>query len=275
MKIKTQFLQFIICATFTVVIILHGCISNPNKNIDSAFDPEGVFAQLIRIDAQNKSEEFKTLMAQLIYVADSIELANPYYWICYQESPNHFWLLSISDSLDNFVHPGSIEGFASSIGQFANPSVQDRISTLSESLKELPMSRYITQQYANWSTTNNVESRDFPKSRIVIYQINESDLLAFHDNMADLSDFLSTNNTTLQVEGFIAYPRTKNSAWQVIFLPENESFINVHDNYKFKKELTKQELKKLTSIQEKIKSNIKGIEYYDGIRIDSLSFGTY
>ena len=275
MKIKNQLVQVLLCTTITIVILLSGCTPNSKQNTQSVISPDGVFAQLVRIDAGNNSENFKTLMTHLVQVADSVDLANPYHWICYQEAPNFFWLLTISDSIDNFVHPGSIEGFASSISQYAKPSEREKINALGESLKELPVTKNITQQYSKWSTTNNVESRDFPMSRVVIYHFKEKDLLAFNENMVELSNFLSTNNITFQVEGFIAYPRTMNTAWQVIFLPENSSFNNAHVHYDFSAELNKEKLDNLTKIQEKIKSNINGMEYFDGIRIDSLSFGTH
>lgn len=275
MKSKNRIVHISMSAAFLVIILICGCKTNSEHWNNSEINPEGVFAQLLRIDAQNQSEQFETLITQLVRVADSVGLENPYYWICYRETPNHYWLLTISDSLDNFAHPGTIEGFASAISQFANPFERDEISSLSEALKELPVTRNVTQQYSNWSTTNNVESRDFPKSRIVTYQINETDLLKFNDNMAKLSDFLSSNNVTFQVEGFIAYPRTLNVAWQVIFLPENSSFDKVHEHYEFSVGLNKEALEQLTAIQEKIKSNINSIKYFDGIRIDSLSYGTY
>lgn len=275
MSLKDQVIQVSLGTFLVVALSICGSRTKSHQNNSQTINPEGVFAQLLRIDAQNQSENFENLMAQLVRVADSADLAEPYFWICYREIPNYYWLLTISDSLDNFAHPGNIEGFASVISQFAKPAQRDEISSLSEALKELPVTRNVTQQYSNWSTTNNVESRDFPKSRIVIYQIRESGLLTFSENMAELSEFLSNNSITLQVEGFIAQPRSLNAAWQVVFLPENTSFDAVHENYEFSNALNEQSLDELRRIQEKIKSNVSGVEYLDGIRIDSLSYGTY
>ncbi len=274
MKIKNQVALISIYTTLIVVLLSSGCSHSTRHDGTSTINPKGVFAQLLRIDARDKSEKFELLMAQLVQVAASNGLDNPYHWICYYEAPDHYWLLSISDSLENFAHPGSIEGFASAIAAFGTSMDRNEIFSLSEDLKELPVTRNVTQQYSNWSTTNNVESRDFPKSRIVIYQINETDLLAFHESMTELSTFLSSNNITFQVEGFIAYPRTLNAAWQVIFLPENASFDAVHKNYEFSIALDSQALDKLRSIQEKLESHTIGIASFDGIRIDTLSYGT-
>ncbi len=141
MKIRNRFVQVLRSIILIGALFLWGCESNRETQNNSSINPDGVFAQLLRIDAQDKSEGFESLMAQLVQVADSVGLENPYYWICYREAPDHYWLLTISDSLDNFVHPGSIEGFAASIGRFATLAEQDRISSMSVAMEALFKSR--------------------------------------------------------------------------------------------------------------------------------------
>ena len=274
MRIHSQVIRVLAGVAYVVVLFMCGCKPNPKLNSNAAINPTGVFAQLLRIDTQNKSDQFEKLMAELSKVADSANLPNPYHWICYRETSDYYWLLTISDSVDNFKYSGNIYDFAATLSDFAPPEKREEILVFGEVLKDLPVVQNVTQQFAAWSTTNNVESRDYPYSRVVIYHVKESEILEFHENMSKLIDFLERNKTTLQVEGFLAEPTTSNIAWQVIFLPRNTSFEDIHLNYKFSNGLPPHLKVELTSILGKIKVNTHKIQFIDGRRVDKLSYGT-
>ena len=244
-----------------VSFLVNGCSPNQNETEETDINPQGVFAQLLRIDAQEKSDQFEELLAELTTIADSSSLPHPYYWICYRETPDHYWILTISDSVNNFKYPGTVVGFASTIAEFATPEKRSEILTKSERLKDLPFDLHTTQQFSKWSTTNNVESRDYPFSRVVIFNIKEGKISEYHENVVKLTKSLDQKEITFQVEGFLVVPSTLNAAWQVIFVPDSTSIANVPAE--------------LSNFQESIKANTQAIEYFDGKRIDKLSYGTY
>ncbi|MGX1927927.1 hypothetical protein [Flagellimonas sp. 2504JD4-2] len=273
-KFFRKITQILIPSFLMVTLLVYGCLPKQAEKKNVIINPEGVFAQHLRIEVQDKSEEFKDLMFQLKQIGDSAQLQSRYHWICYQEAPNHYWILAMSDSLNKFAYPASIKGFASVIGEYARSSKRDSIMALAESLKDLPVTESITRQYSNWSTTNNVESRDYPNSRIVTYSFDEADIIEFNNGMVELKGFLEKNQVSFPIEGFLAYPETKNEAWRVIFLPDDTPFDEVHTSYDFQVELSDEAKHELKSIQKKIRTSTNNIEYLDGKRVDSLSYGT-
>ena len=203
-----------------VSLLVCGCLPKQTEKKQVDINPEGVFAQHLRIDVQDKPEQVKNLMSQLKQIADSAQLQNRYYWICYQEAPDHYWILAMSDSLNNFAYPASVKGFASVIGEHSPPSKRDSIMALAESLKDLPVTESITRQYSNWSTTNNVESRDYPNSRIVTYSFDGSDIFEFNDRMVELKGFLEKNQVSFPSRGFWPIPKPKMKPGRSFFYPK-------------------------------------------------------
>lgn len=261
-----------IVPAFIPLIILCGCNQSQKEDKNSEIKPEGVFVQILRIDTQDKSESFDSLMLQLVEVADSANLKNPHYWLCYREAPNFYWLLTgMNYSIDDFIYPDTFEGFVSTLMEYAVPTKRKEIMALAEPLKNLPTTKTITQQYAKWSTTNNVEARDFPKSKLVIYKLKESEINNFSNSMNELVDFLSANNISTPVEGFLVHPRSQNVAWQVIFLPREMPFDDAH---KFN-ELSDNLKIELAEIQGKVNATATNIQFSEVQTPQGLSYGTY
>ena len=259
---------------FSIVLAL-GCTQERKTGETNIPIPNGVFVRHLRIKVETEDvEKFESTMLRIAKAAEAAKLRGSYDWLCYREATGYYWILFFGDGLDDFSFPGTLKGLAERVAQKIEGTNSPEIVAMAQSLNHLKISEVISQQNSDWSTTGNVESREYPKARIFERKIKANSIGDFDRLASEWTKLLNDNRVTRPIESFLFHSPKELTVWSVVFLKKDESFDVANSTSALIPELTEGTKSELARIETQMDATIQATRSLDGQCLHHLSFGT-